>query len=50
VVKQLPAVSGSWGSGHLLHGTLFSVLVTDDGHVVAGAVPPDRLYAALSAR
>jgi outer membrane lipoprotein-sorting protein len=50
VVKTLPTVSGSWGSGHLLKGTLFSVLVTDDGHVVAGAVAPERLYAALAAR
>ncbi|GAB7007323.1 outer membrane lipoprotein carrier protein LolA [Nocardioides sp. AN3] len=50
VVKSLPTVSGSWGSGHLLRGTLFSVLVTDDGRVVAGAVAPAQLYAALAAR
>jgi outer membrane lipoprotein-sorting protein len=50
VVGKLPAVSGSWGSGHLLRGTLFSVLVTDDGRVVAGAVAPERLYAALAAK
>lgn len=49
VVKNLPTVSGTWGSGHLLKGTLFSVLLTDDGRVVAGAVDPDALYAALSA-
>jgi outer membrane lipoprotein-sorting protein len=48
VIDKLPAVSGSWGSGHLLRGTLFSVLVTDDGRVVAGAVAPEALYAALS--
>jgi hypothetical protein len=50
VVSSLPTVSGSWGSGHLLRGTLFSVLLTDDGQVVAGAVAPQRLYAALAAR
>jgi outer membrane lipoprotein-sorting protein len=50
VVRSLPTVSGSWGSGHLLRGTLFSVLVTDDGRVVAGAVAPAQLYAALAAR
>ncbi|MDH2415944.1 hypothetical protein [Nocardioides sp. CER19] len=50
MVQKLPAVSGAWGSGHLLRGTLFSVLVTDDGHVVAGAVAPERLYAALAAK
>ncbi|GCD92111.1 hypothetical protein [Nocardioides sp. LS1] len=48
VVKRLPVVSGSWGSGHLWRGTLFSVLVTDDGRVAAGSVAPDALYAALS--
>jgi outer membrane lipoprotein-sorting protein len=50
VVRSLPTVSGSWGSGHLLKGSLFSVLVTDDGKVVAGAVAPESLYAALAAR
>ncbi|HET6938680.1 MAG TPA: hypothetical protein VFI19_08750 [Nocardioides sp.] len=49
VVKNLPVVSGAWGSGHLLKGTLFSVLLTDDGRLVAGAVEPSALYAALAA-
>ncbi|MGC4856194.1 hypothetical protein ACLQ24_23125 [Micromonospora sp. DT4] len=40
----LPAVSGEWGSGRLLTGKLFSVLLTDDGRVLAGAVTPERLY------
>ncbi|MFD2079801.1 Outer membrane lipoprotein-sorting protein [Actinopolymorpha cephalotaxi] len=44
VLNSLPRVSGSWGSGRLLKGSLFSVLVTDDGRVLAGAVSPDRLY------
>lgn len=43
----LPRVSGSWGSGRLLKGTLFSALVTDDGRVAVGAVAPEALYAAL---
>jgi hypothetical protein len=46
----LPAVSGPWGSGRLLEGTLFSVVVTDDGRVAAGAVAPETLYAALAAK
>lgn len=46
VIDSLPKVSGSWGSGHLLTGSLFSVLVTDDGHVFAGAVTPETLYQA----
>ncbi|MFF4878790.1 outer membrane lipoprotein carrier protein LolA [Micromonospora sp. NPDC000668] len=40
----LTAVSGDWGSGRLLSGKLFSVLLTDDGRVLAGAVTPERLY------
>lgn len=48
VLKSLPKVSGSWGSGHLLQGTLFSALLTDDGRVAVGAVPPSALYAALA--
>jgi outer membrane lipoprotein-sorting protein len=45
-INRLPAVSGSWGSGHLLSTRLFSVLFTDDGRVLAGAVPPQMLYQA----
>lgn len=48
MLAMLPKVSGSWGSGHLLAGKLFSVLVTDDGRVLAGAVTPSALYAAAA--
>ena len=48
LTAKLPRVSGSWGSGRLLSGTLFSVVLTDDGRVAAGAVPPRMLYAALA--
>ena len=47
MLKALPKVSGTWGSGHLLQGTLFSAVLTDDGRVAVGAVAPDTLYAAL---
>jgi len=50
LVSMLPKVSGSWGSGHLLSGTLFSAVVTTDGRYAVGAVSPDRLYAALAAK
>lgn len=50
LLAKLPKVSGAWGSGHLLQGTLFSVLLTDDGQVVAGAVPAQQLYDALAAK
>jgi hypothetical protein len=48
VLKSLPTVSGAWGSGHLLHGALFSAVLTDDGRIAVGAVPPSMLYAALA--
>ena len=46
VLGGLQPVSGDWGSGRLLTGKLFSVLLTDDGRVVAGLVRPERLYEA----
>ena len=50
LLERLPRVSGSWGSGRLLRGTLFSAVLTDDGRVAAGAVAPDALYSALAPR
>jgi outer membrane lipoprotein-sorting protein len=47
-VNTLPQVSGSWGTGHLLQSRLFSVLFTDDGRVLVGAVSGDRLRAAAA--
>jgi outer membrane lipoprotein-sorting protein len=44
----LPEVSGSWGKGRLFSGSLFSVLITDDGRVLAGAVAPSKLYEAAA--
>jgi outer membrane lipoprotein-sorting protein len=49
-VAMLPKVKGSWGSGHLMAGTVFSALLTDDGRLVVGAVTPEGLYAALAAK
>ena len=48
-VNALPKVSGAWGSGRVLEGTLFSLVLTDNGRVAIGAVAPDALYAALAA-
>jgi outer membrane lipoprotein-sorting protein len=45
-LEQLPRVSGSWGSGRLLTSALVSALLTDDGRLLVGAVPPEMLYAA----
>lgn len=48
LLGALPAVSGDWGTGHLLQSALFCVLVTEDGRVIAGAVPPELLYQAAA--
>jgi outer membrane lipoprotein-sorting protein len=50
LLKTLPVVSGTWGSGHLLRSALLSAVLTDDGRVAVGAVPPQLLYDALSRR
>lgn len=47
LLRHLDRVSGSWGSGRLLRGTLLSVVLGDDGRIALGAVPPSALYAAL---
>ncbi len=49
MLSTLPAVSGTWGSGRLLRGALFSVVVTDDARIAVGAVEPQLLYDALAA-
>jgi outer membrane lipoprotein-sorting protein len=50
ILKALPTTSGAWGSGHVLQGTLFSLVLTDDGRLAIGAVAPDQLYSALAAK
>jgi hypothetical protein len=45
----LPEVHGSWGSGRLLEGTLFTAVLTNDGRLAIGAVGPQQVYAALAA-
>lgn len=48
LMQILPEVSGPWGSGYLLDGTLFSAIITDDGRVAVGAVTPELLESALA--
>ena len=50
VLDALPRVTGSWGSGRLLRTALLTAVLTDDGRVAVGAVPPELLYRALAAR
>lgn len=50
ILGSLPAVSGSWGKGRLFTSALITALITDDGRVYVGAVDPDMLYQAASAK
>jgi outer membrane lipoprotein-sorting protein len=50
VLNMLPKASGSWGTGHVFAGSLFSVLIVDDGRVFAGAVAPETLYQAAGTK
>jgi outer membrane lipoprotein-sorting protein len=47
MLSALPKVSGDWGSGRVIDGTLLSAVLTDDGRVAVGAVDPQALFAAL---
>jgi outer membrane lipoprotein-sorting protein len=50
LLESLPRVSGEWGTGRVLSGTLVSAILTDDGRVAIGAVGPQALGAALAAQ
>jgi len=45
LLRAARPVHGSWGSGRLLRTSLISVLITDGGQVLIGAVQPSVLYA-----
>jgi outer membrane lipoprotein-sorting protein len=49
LLGSIPEVSGTWGKGRVIDGTLFSAVLTDDGRIAVGAVAPDALFAALKA-
>ncbi|WP_225878297.1 LolA family protein [Spongiactinospora rosea] len=46
VLSAAKPVSGAWGNGRLIQTKLITVLLTDDGRVLAGAVGPQALYEA----
>jgi outer membrane lipoprotein-sorting protein len=48
LLKAATPVHGTWGSGRLLHTSLISMLITDNGHVLVGAVTPSVLYSAAA--
>lgn len=45
LLNSAAPVHGTWGSGRLLRTSLVSVLFTNNGKVLIGAVTPDVLYA-----
>ena len=49
MLGPLTPVSGTWGSGRLFQSKLLTVLITDDGQVLVGAVDAPVLYAAALA-
>ncbi len=48
LLRAASPVSGSWGSGRLLRTSLVSVLLTNDGRLLIGAVTPEVLYSAAA--
>lgn len=49
LLRVATPVHGAWGSGRLLRTSLFDVLITSKGAVLAGAVQPSVLYADAAA-
>ncbi|MEU8322084.1 DUF2092 domain-containing protein [Nonomuraea sp. NPDC048881] len=50
VLKSATPVSGTWGSGRLIRTKLVTVLLTDDGRLLAGAVTPEEITQAAGVR
>ncbi len=48
LIRSATPVSGSWGSGRLIKTSLISVLITNNGRVLVGAVTPQVLYSAAA--
>jgi outer membrane lipoprotein-sorting protein len=48
LVGAATPVHGAWGSGRLLHTTLVNMLITDNGHVLIGAVTAPVLESAAA--
>ncbi|MGW0481970.1 LolA family protein [Nonomuraea sp. NPDC003214] len=50
VLKSATPVSGPWGSGKLITTKLATVLLTDDGRLLVGAVTPEEITKAAGVR
>ncbi|MEV0199584.1 sigma-E factor regulatory protein RseB domain-containing protein [Nonomuraea sp. NPDC050691] len=50
LLKAATPVSGTWGSGKLITTKLVTVLITDDGRLLAGAVTPEEITKAAGVK
>lgn len=50
VLKSATPVSGDWGSGKVIRTKLVTVLLTDDGRLLAGAVTPEEIVKAAGVK
>ncbi|MFI6925710.1 outer membrane lipoprotein carrier protein LolA [Nonomuraea spiralis] len=50
VLKAATPVSGTWGSGRLIRTKLVTVLLTDDGRLLVGAVTPEEITQAAGVK
>jgi len=48
LLKSATPVSGAWGKGKLVTTSLVSILITNNGHLLIGAVAPSVLYSAAA--
>jgi hypothetical protein len=48
LLAKARTVQGSWGTGKVLTSKMVSALITDDGRVLLGFVPPDVLESAVA--
>jgi hypothetical protein len=48
LLANAPTVQGSWGTGKVLTSKMVSALITNDGRILVGLVPPSVLQSAVA--
>jgi hypothetical protein len=48
LLAKAPTVQGSWGTGKVLTSKMVSALITNDGRILVGLVPPNVLQSAAA--
>jgi hypothetical protein len=48
LLANAPTVQGSWGTGKVLTSKMVSALITNDGRILVGLVPPNVLQSAAA--